>query len=78
MVAKLQTIIFNKKDKWSMKDALLWIKSHDYKDDVDITDTQYRFRQRRPRENMKYFIYKIYHKETEKSAPKAIQMVYYE
>lgn len=43
----LQTIIISK-DEFTLKQAKSWLTDHEYKTDVDETDSSYRFRQRDP------------------------------
>lgn len=76
---KLQTIVFPK-DEWSIKEAMFWIKGHGFHDDVDITDASFRFRQRKPYKNAKYYAVPIYHHETVKNKihAKKIDMVFME
>lgn len=44
MAQEVQTIIFSK-DSWTLGQAREWLREHDFKTDVDETDTSYRFRQ---------------------------------
>lgn len=53
MSYKLQTLIFLR-NEWSLRQAREYLKSHGYKNDVDIKKHSYRFRQREPKKNIEY------------------------
>jgi hypothetical protein len=44
---QLQSVVFSKK-YWSLAEARHWVHQHGYHTVVDITPTQYRFRQEQP------------------------------
>lgn len=51
----LQTILIPK-DKYSLAEAIFWLRSHNYPHPkVDITDKFYRFRQHTPEAHSKYY-----------------------
>lgn len=54
----LQSILFDKK-KWKLNKAINWLKFHNYKYDVDITENKYRFRQLKNKKNKKYYTINI-------------------
>ncbi|MCS7318233.1 MAG: hypothetical protein NZZ41_08025 [Candidatus Dojkabacteria bacterium] len=52
--SKIQSILF-KKDYYTKKDAISWLKSHGFKyNKIDVTEDFYRARQFQPRKNKKY------------------------
>lgn len=54
-MGELQTIIFNKED-YDYNDAIKFLAKNNFKTNVDITDKEYRFRQREP--NYKNYVTK--------------------
>lgn len=48
MVGKIQSIYFLK-DKFTQSQAKKWLVNHHMKTDIDITKTQFRYRQRNPK-----------------------------
>lgn len=47
MGGKIQSIIFDRK-KWTLERAKKWLDKHFYRDDPDIKENHYRFRQIEP------------------------------
>ena len=60
---EVQSVVFDRK-KWNLKDAKAWVKDNGYKaiyrnKPIDITDTQYRFRQTPPDKYQSYVSKKL-------------------